>query len=57
MARYKHPSRKKRLAKFRKQTRWAPFWTVPKIYGKTRRVHPGRHTKLKRHWRRRKNKA
>ena len=57
MARYKHPSRKKRLAKLRKQTRWAPFWTVPRIYGKTRRVHPGRHTKLKRHWRRRKNKA
>ncbi|MBI2558323.1 50S ribosomal protein L39e [Candidatus Woesearchaeota archaeon] len=57
MARYKHPSRKKRLAKFRKQTRWAPFWTVPKIYGKTRRVHPGRHTKMKRSWRRSKNKA
>jgi len=34
MARYKHPSRKKRLAKFRKQTRWAPFWTVPKISAK-----------------------
>jgi len=57
MARYKHPSRKKRLAKFRKQTRWAPFWTVPKIYGKTRRIHPGRHTKLKRSWRRTKTKA
>ena len=37
MARYKHPSRKKRLAKFRKQTRWAPFWTVQKIYGKVKR--------------------
>ncbi|MBI3035740.1 50S ribosomal protein L39e [Candidatus Woesearchaeota archaeon] len=57
MARYKHPSRKKRLAKLRKQTRWAPFWTVPKIYGKTRRIHPGRHTKLKRSWRRTKTKA
>ena len=57
MARYKHPSRKKRLARIRKQTRWAPFWTVPKIYGKTRRIHPGRHTKLKRSWRRTKTKA
>jgi len=57
MARVKHPSRKKRLAKLHRQTRWAPFWTVPKIYGKTRRVHPGRHTKIKRHWRRSKTKA
>ena len=29
MARYKHPSRKKRLNKLRRRTRWAPFWTVP----------------------------
>ena len=57
MARYKHPSRKKRLAKLRLQTRWAPFWTVPKIYGKSRKVHPGRHTKKKRSWRRVKTKA
>jgi ribosomal protein L39E len=57
MARYKHPSRKKRLAKLHKQTRWAPFWTVPKIYGKGRRIHPGRHTKIKRSWRRTKTKA
>ncbi len=57
MARYKHPSRKKRLAKAGTQTRWAPFWTVPKIFGLGRRVHPGRQTHVKRHWRRSKIKA
>ncbi|MBN2422732.1 50S ribosomal protein L39e [Candidatus Woesearchaeota archaeon] len=57
MARYKHPSKKKRLAKHAKRTCWAPFWTVPKIYGLTRKVHPGRHTHVKRHWRRTKIKA
>lgn len=57
MARYKHLSRKKRLAKSGRQTRWAPFWTVPKKYGKGRRVHPGRHTRVKRNWHRRKLKA
>jgi len=57
MARYKHPARKKRLVKRTRQTRWAPFWTVQKIYGKGRRVHPGRHTHVKRNWRRTKLKV
>lgn len=57
MARFKHPSRKKRLNKAAKQTRWAPIWTVPKKYGKGRKVHPGRHTIVKRSWRRTKIKA
>lgn len=57
MARYKHLSRKLRLAKKNKLTRWAPFWTVPKKYGKGRRVHPGRLTATKRSWRRTKTKA
>ena len=52
MARYKHLSKKKRLMKMRKQTRWAPYWTIPKKYGKGRRIHPGRHTVIKRNWRR-----
>jgi ribosomal protein L39E len=52
MARHIHLARKKRLAKAGRQRRWAPFWTVPKIYGKGRRVHPGRHTAVKRNWRR-----
>ncbi len=57
MARYKHISRKKRLAKHGRRTRWAPFWTVPKKYGRGRKVHPGRHTAVKRSWRRVKTKA
>ncbi|NJL44025.1 MAG: hypothetical protein HC945_01730 [Nitrosarchaeum sp.] len=56
MATFKHPSRKQRLIKVGRQTRWAPFWTVPKVYGKGRRVHPGRHTEVKRSWRRNKLK-
>ncbi|MFA5141807.1 MAG: 50S ribosomal protein L39e [Candidatus Woesearchaeota archaeon] len=57
MARFKHLCRKLRLSKLGKMTRWAPFWTVPKIYGKGRKVHPGRHTVVKRNWRRTKTKA
>ncbi len=56
MARSIHLSRKLRLAKVGKQTRWAPFWAVPKKYGKGRRVHPGRLTVIKRNWRRIKTK-
>ena len=57
MAHYKHLAKKLRLAKKLKQTRWAPFWTVPRKYGKTRRIHPGRHTRIKRNWRRTRTKA
>jgi ribosomal protein L39E len=57
MSRYKPRAKKKRLMKKGTQTKWAPFWTVPKIYGKTRRVHPGRHTVVKRSWRKIKIKA
>ena len=57
MATYKHKAKKLRLIKKGKQTRWAPFWTIPKIYGKGRRVHPSRHTTIKRSWRRTNTKA
>lgn len=57
MARYKKLGKKKRLIKKGRQTKWAPFWTVPKIYGKTRKVHPGRHTHVKRNWRKNKTEA
>lgn len=56
-AHIKHNARKQRLVKRGNQTKWAPFWTVPKIYGKGRKVHPGRHTRIKRSWRRTKTKA
>jgi len=57
MARYKKTGVKSRLIKKGRQTKWAPFWTGPKIYGTGRRVHPGRHTHVKRHWRRTKLKV
>jgi ribosomal protein L39E len=57
MSKYLHLAKKLRLAKLGRRTRWAPFWTVPKIYGAGRRVHPGRHTTVKRNWRRIKTKA
>ncbi|MFP4401097.1 MAG: 50S ribosomal protein L39e [Candidatus Woesearchaeota archaeon] len=52
MARNIHLSRKLKLAKQGKRTKWAPFWVIPKIFGVGRRVHPGRVTKTKRSWRR-----
>ncbi len=52
MATFKHIAKKLRLIKKTKQTKWAPVWTVPKKYGVGRRVHPGRHTHVKRNWRR-----
>jgi ribosomal protein L39E len=57
MAKHIHAAKKKRLAKVGRQTRWAPFWTVMKKYGKGRKVHPGRHTHKKRSWRRTKAKT
>ena len=56
MARHKTSGKKKRLGKAADQTKWAPFWTVPKIYRRNR-VHPGRHTFVKRNWRRTKLKV
>ncbi|MFT4310768.1 MAG: hypothetical protein ACMXYC_03995 [Candidatus Woesearchaeota archaeon] len=59
MATNKHLSKKIRLIKHGKQTVWAPFWTIPKIYGKGKMgsVHPMRHTSVKRNWRRTRTKA
>ena len=57
MARFIHISRKKRLIKKGRQTRWTPFWIVPKINGAGKKIHPGRYTKVKRNWRRSRTKA
>jgi ribosomal protein L39E len=57
MARYKHPSKKKRLTKASKHTRWAPFWAVVRKFGTARRMHPARITRVKRSWRRQRIKA
>ena len=57
MSRYINLAKKLRLAKKGRQTRWSPFWLIPKVFGKGRRVHPGRITTVKRSWRRTKTKA
>ena len=51
MASRKPRGKKVRLTKAGKQTKWAPFWTVPKKYGAGKKIHPGRHTTVKRRWR------
>ena len=56
MSRAIHPSKKKRLIKRGTQTKWAPIWLIPKVFGKGRRVHPARITTVKRNWRRTKTK-
>ncbi len=43
---------KKRLTKAGRQTRWAPFWLIPKVFGPGRKVHPSRLNRIKRTWRR-----
>ena len=57
MSKYIGLGKKLRLAKKGRQTRWAPFWTIPKTFGAGRRIHPGRLTRVKRNWRRTKTKA
>ena len=49
-------SKKRHLDKAGTQTKWAPFWTVLKKYGKGKRVHPSAHTHVRRNWRTRKLK-
>jgi len=56
MTRGLHPSKKRSLTKLGRQTKWAPFWTVLKKYGRGKRVHPSKHTSVKRSWRRTKSK-
>jgi ribosomal protein L39E len=52
MARYKTLTKKLRLGKQARRTKWAPFWAIPKALGKGKRVHPSRLTRVKRSWRR-----
>ncbi len=57
MARYKSLSKKLKLGKHNRRTKWAPFWTVLKAKGKGKRVHPSQLTRIKRHWKRTKLKV
>ena len=52
MARYKSFTKKARLLKQNRMTRWAPFWVVLKAMPKGKRVHPAELTRIKRSWRR-----
>lgn len=45
-------SKKRHLDKAKAQTKWAPFWTVLKKFGKGKRIHPSSITHVKRNWRR-----
>ena len=56
MARNKTEEKKSRLIKQGRRTRWAPFWTVFKAFGKGKRIHPSKLTSVKRSWRRTKLK-
>jgi len=56
MARYKSLSKKLKLGKKNKQTKWAPFWTVFKKFGVGKKIHPSRLTNVKRSWKRTKLK-
>ena len=45
-------SKKRHLGRAARQTKWAPFWTVLKKYGKGKKIHPSRMTHVKRSWNR-----
>lgn len=49
-------SKKRHLDKAKKQTKWAPFWTVLKKFGKGKKIHPSSITHVKRSWQRNKLK-
>ncbi|MBU0958130.1 MAG: hypothetical protein KKF56_04965 [Nanoarchaeota archaeon] len=47
----KYTSKKVKLSKAGKRTKWAPFWAVLKKFGTGKRVHPSRITRIRRQWR------
>lgn len=49
-------SKKIKLGKAAKHTKWAPVWVVLKKHGKGKRVHPSAVTRHRRSWRRTKLK-
>ena len=57
MSTFKTLGKKLRLAKKGRQTKWAPIWIIPRIFGQPRRIHPSRFTNIKRNWRRTKIKV
>lgn len=57
MSRYKPPAKKQRLAKKGRQTKWSPFWLIPKMNRGLKKIHPSRYTHVKRSWKRTRTKA
>ncbi|MCR4284567.1 MAG: hypothetical protein NUV97_00800 [archaeon] len=49
-------SKKRHLDRAKRQTKWAPFWTVVKKFGKGKKIHPSQITHVKRSWFRKKLK-
>ena len=56
MATLKSLSKKLKLGKQQRRTKWAPFWISLKAMGKGKKVHPSRFTSIKRNWKRHKLK-
>ena len=48
----RHYPKKIKLGVANRHTKWAPFWTVLKVFGPGKKVHPSQVTKNRRHWRR-----
>lgn len=49
---FKNETKKRKLAKLGRRTKWAPVWAVLKKYGIGKRIHPSTMTKHRRSWRR-----
>lgn len=49
-------SKKIKLGKMARRTKWAPFWVVLKKFGQGKKMHPSRMTRIRRSWRRNKLK-
>lgn len=56
MSKKRKTSKKIKLSKQAKRTKWAPFWVVLKKYGPGKKVHPSRMTRIRRSWTRTKLK-
>jgi len=56
MAHYKSISKKLRLGKHQRRTKWAPFWISLRVLGTGKKVHPSNFTSIKRNWKRHKLK-
>lgn len=48
----KSRSKKIKLGKQTKRTKWAPVWVILKKFGKGKRVHPSEITRIRRKWNR-----